>query len=196
MMGNATKETFSQYVLNLYHNVPTGIYEGLLAIFCVGSVLVIAIYGWDKGWRKVTGLLLAEYVFLLFCSTVICRTTSESVGHNFNPFWSYEAIQNGRSELLVENIMNVVVFILVGILLGLVIQKPQKGLWRTRMRRIALIIGTGLIISVTIVGMQYMFHRGFAEVVDVMHNTIGCIIGYILVHGSRFMVKGKKCRIY
>ena len=25
---------------------------------------------------------------------------------------------------------------------------------------------------------------------DVMHNTVGCILGYILVKGSRLMVKG------
>jgi glycopeptide antibiotics resistance protein len=32
--------------------------------------------------------------------------------------------------------------------------------------------------------------RGFSEVDDVMHNTIGCIAGYIMVKGSRLMVKG------
>lgn len=40
-----------------------------------------------------------------------------------------------------------------------------------------------------------MFHRGFEEVDDVMHNTIGCILGYMVVQGARFMGKGvKNCR--
>ena len=30
--------------------------------------------------------------------------------------------------------------------------------------------------------------KGFSEVDDVMHNTIGCILGYILVKGAWFMV--------
>ena len=56
------------------------------------------------------------------------------------------------------------------------------------------IIGCG--ISVTIESLQFFLMRGFSEVDDVMHNTLGCILGYILVNGSRLMVKGvKNCRI-
>ena len=47
--------------------------------------------------------------------------------------------------------------------------------------------GTG--ISVTIEALQFYFMKGFSEVDDVMHNTFGCILGYILVKGSRLMVK-------
>ena len=54
----------------------------------------------------------------------------------------------------------------------------------------ALMIGMG--ISVSIEAMQYFFHRGFAETDDVMHNTLGCILGYLLVYGSGLMVKGCK----
>ena len=51
-------------------------------------------------------------------------------------------------------------------------------------------------ISVTIESLQFFFMRGFSEVDDVMHNTIGCIAGYMLVNVSRFIVKGvKNCRI-
>lgn len=49
-----------------------------------------------------------------------------------------------------------------------------KGSWL-----ITLAVGMG--ISVSIEAMQYFFHRGFAETDDVMHNTIGCILGYMLV---------------
>jgi len=46
------------------------------------------------------------YLFLIFCSTIIFRTTGEIRQYDFHPFWSYD-----RPDLLVENIMNVVVFI-------------------------------------------------------------------------------------
>lgn len=191
------KEQFRQYVINLYQDVPTEVYEGLLSIFCIGAIGLFVFLGWKRGWKKVAGLLLAEYVFLIYCSTVICRKVAESVvGHNFHPFWSYEAIKNGRVDLVAENIMNVVVFIPVGTLLGLMVNGSRcmvigkrKG-WRTRIARIALIIGVGLIISISIEAMQYLFHRGFAETDDVMHNTLGCLIGYILIHGSRLMIHG------
>ena len=39
-------------------------------------------------------------------------------------------------------------------------------------------------ISVTIEALQFFFMRDFSEVDDVIHNTLGCLIGYILVKGS------------
>ena len=87
---------------------------------------------------------------------------------------------------MAENIMNVVVFIPVGLLLGIAFK--QMTWWKT------LLIGCG--ISVAIEALQFFFMRGFTEVDDVMHNTIGCIAGYMLVNVSRFIVKGvKNCRI-
>lgn len=75
--------------------------------------------------------------------------------------------------------MNVIVFIPVGIILGSLLK--VKGSWL-----VALLIGCS--ISITIEALQFWFMKGFSEVDDVMHNTVGCILGYILVKGSRFMV--------
>lgn len=41
------------------------------------------------------------------------------------------------------------------------------------------IIGCG--ISVTIESLQFFLMRGFSEVDDVMHNTLGCLIGYGII---------------
>lgn len=174
------KEEFRKYIIDLYQDVPISLYEGLLSILCFGAVLSMTVWGIKKGLKQFARLLLIEYVILLFCSTVIFRVYNESRGHNLNPFWSYAAIQEGRTELLVENIMNVMVFVPVGILLGSLLR--VKGSWL-----IALLIG--LCISISIEAMQFFFHRGFAEMDDVMHNTLGCILGYMLVKGSRLMVK-------
>ena len=175
-------EQFKKYVILLYQDIPHEVYEGLLSIFCIGIVLFVAWKGIKTGLRCSAGLLLTEYVFLLFCSTVFFRQSVESRGHNFTPFWSYTAIQEGRAELLPENVMNVVVFIPIGILLGSLLR--VKGAWL-----ITLIVGLG--ISVSIEALQYFFHRGFAETDDVMHNTLGCIVGYMLVKGAKLMVKQK-----
>lgn len=175
------KEQIKQYIINLYQDVPTEVYEGLLSLSCIGTVGVIAFLGWKNGWSKVVGLLLAEYVLLLYCSTVICRKVEDGVaGYNFSPFWSYEAINNGREDLIVENIMNVVVFVPVGILLGLVILKTREN-FRTPIARISLIVGAGLMISGSIEIMQYFLMRGFSEFDDVFHNTLGCLIGFMIV---------------
>ena len=64
--------------------------------------------------------------------------------------------------------MNVVVFVPVGILLGIVIQTIKW--WQ------ALLIGCG--ISICIEVLQFVTHRGFSEFDDVFHNSLGCLIGF------------------
>ena len=112
------KEEFYLYIVSLYKDVPEWVYEGLASVFCLGVVLMLALCGFKKGLRYSAGLLFFEYLFLVFCSTVIFRTTSEGQGHNFHPFWSYAAIQEGREILLTQNIMNVLAFVPIGLLSG------------------------------------------------------------------------------
>lgn len=157
------REQFRTYIVSLYQNIPTEVYEGLLSVFCLGLVIFIAWKGFKTGLRYSAILLLVEYVFLLFCSTVIFRATGETRQYDFHPFWSYS-----RPDLLVENIMNVVVFIPVGLLLGIAFK--QMTWWK------ALLIGCS--ISVTIESLQFFLMRGFSEVDDVMHDTLGCLLGY------------------
>lgn len=171
------REELKQYILNSYKEVPFEVYEGLISFLCIGTVGLFVIVGWKRGWKKVVGLLLAEYVFLIYCSTVICRKVSEGItGHNFTLFWSYEAIKNGREDLLAENIMNVMIFVPVGALTTLVFYNKLK-LFKAGL----FIIALGLFISSSIEAMQFFLKRGFSELDDVFHNTIGCLIGFVIV---------------
>ena len=158
------QEEFRLYIISLYKDIPPEVYEGLLSVFCLGVVLFIAFKGVRTGFRWSSVLLLIEYIFLLFCSTVIFRPTGETRQYDFHPFWSYD-----RPELLVENIMNVIVFIPVGMILGSLLR--VKGSWL-----VTLLIGCS--ISITIEALQFWFMKGFSEVDDVMHNTMGCLIGF------------------
>ena len=164
-MAKLDYKQFEDYVFNLVHATPYYVYEGIASIFCLGLVVFIAWKGFKTGLRYSATLLLIEYVFLLFCSTVIFRTVSATRQYDFHPFWSYN-----RPELLMENIMNVIVFIPVGILLGITFK--QMTWWK------ALLIGCS--ISITIEALQFYFMKGFSELDDVMHNTVGCIMGYII----------------
>lgn len=85
------------------------------------------------------------------------------------PFWSYFAYFKGEDySLLNENIMNVVVFVPVGLLAGLASRSMN---W---IKALAL----ALCISIPIEVLQFTFEKGFAELDDVMHNSLGCVIGY------------------
>ena len=163
------REQFRQYIISLYQDIPQEVYEGLLSVFCMGLVVFIAWKGLKKGLRYTATLLLIEYIFLIFCSTVFYRTTSELRKYDFHPFWSYKAIEDGRADLLPENIMNVIVFIPIGMILGSLLRVKGSCL-------IVLLIGCS--ISVTIESLQFFFLKGFSEVDDVMHNTVGCLIGF------------------
>ena len=172
-------EQLKEYLISLYQEVPVSVYEALAFMFCLGAVLMLAFYGLKKGLRFSSRLLLVEYVFLIFCSTVIFRSFDENCGHNFHPFWSYAAIAEGREDLILENIMNVVAFVPVGMLLAIAFRSMSW--WK------ALLIGCGL--SVGIEAMQYFFHRGFSEFDDVMHNTVGCLIGFGIISILRIIFK-------
>ena len=78
--------------------------------------------------------------------------------------------------------MNVIVFIPVGMILGSLLR--VKGSWL-----VALLIGCS--ISAVIELLQFFLMRGFSEVDDVMHNIVGCLMGWFMVKGSRLMVHGK-----
>ena len=67
-------DIFQKYLRNLFKDVPIDVYVVLSCCLCLGIVLIFTIQGIKKGWRKVLGLILVEYVVLLFFTTVFGRT--------------------------------------------------------------------------------------------------------------------------
>ena len=165
------RDLIISYVERLHFNVPGYVYIGLFLLFCIGMVFLVLYGGLKKGLRLSLGLLLAEYLIWLYCSTLLFRPYKEKIGYDYHPFWSYISIQNGKEDLLAQNILNVVVFIPVGLLMVLVFRKIK---WWS-------VLIFGMCISASIETLQLLFHRGFAETDDVVHNTLGCMIGYSLV---------------
>jgi len=164
-------DLFKRYLINLYKDIPESVFEGLLSAFCLGALVLITFKGFRKGIRFSAALLAIEYVVLIYCATVFFREYSESVGYDFTPFWSYKAIINGNDDLLADNIMNLVVFVPVGLLLNCVSRRMKW--W--------MVLLIGFVISVSIETLQYFFHKGFSEFDDVFHNTLGCAIGIMMV---------------
>ena len=86
------------------------------------------------------------------------------------PFWSYWDY-GGHSyflEMFGENILNVLLFMPIGFLSGC-------GLQGMTFKK-ALFLGGGF--SVFIELLQFVFKKGFCETDDVIHNVLGCLIGY------------------
>ncbi len=154
------------YLQSLQRDVPPSVYDGLLSILVLWLVAVLITWGIKRGYRNVLKLVLAEYVFLIYCSTVFFRPSSDFRKYNFTPFWSYAASSYG-SIITPDKLMNVLVFVPVGLLIGITF-RPVKW-WKTLM--------AGVMISSGIEILQLLLRRGVSEFDDVFHNTIGCLIG-------------------
>ena len=160
---------FQQYFLCLYHNIPQFVFGGLLLVLCLGSVPAIIQKDAKKKRKIIAFIILSEYLFLLFLSTVYYRAERSDYKHELTPFGSYFTICEGNSKmLLIENILNVMVFLPIGFMICC-IKKDIK------CRYVALI---GFIISVIVEMLQYFCMKGFLEIDDVIHNTLGCMLGF------------------
>lgn len=119
---NSIWSQLREYSNQLVSDIPQSVYECTASVICLGLVVFIVWKGWRKGLCYLPALVLIGYVFLLFCSTIFYRATSFERKYDFTPFWSYN-----KPELMVENIMNVVVFVPVGVLLGSLFSDERSG---------------------------------------------------------------------
>lgn len=159
---------FCDYISDLYRGIPLWIYVVVLCASVFGCILFLVIRDKNRGEKLLVRLLLYVYVILMLCSTVIFREPRTISHHGFDPFWHYEAFRQGRLQLLPELIMNILAFIPRGFVFCLTFRRINW--WR------AIIAGLGL--SVGIEFLQWVFKRGCTDIDDVIHNTLGCFIGY------------------
>ena len=140
---------------------------------------MLAIFDLKRGVRYSSKLLLVEYVGLIISSTIVFRNYREPAGINLMPFWSYKAIIEGQTQLIYGSIMNVLVFVPLGFILGIAFRRMN---WR----KVLLFCAT---ISIMIETLQFVFERGFTEFDDLVHNVAGGMIGYGLYLGMVRMAK-------
>ena len=171
---------YELYLNDIINTVPLYIYVYIFSFVCVSIVAVIIKCGKNR-WKYVGCILLIAYIILVFCSTVFFRETADARKYNLLPFWSYRIILETNSKaLMAENLMNIIFFLPIGLISGMFF--PNIRWWR--------VLQSGMFIAITIETLQFLFNRGFAEIDDVIHNTVGCLIGWFMVKGSRFMVDG------
>lgn len=144
-------------------NIPIIYYIAAALIFLIFRALFS-----KKDFPVMKGLFFA-YVFLVFSSTVLAREKQPDYDYSLKLFWSYEAIYYGREDLIIENIFNVIMFIPIGFLLQFF-----------RKLKIPYVLCTGIVLSSVIEISQLVFMKGFFELDDIFHNTLGCLIGYLI----------------
>ena len=161
---------FQAYALYVADSIPIKLYWVLLGMFIFGLLVLIWWKGFRRGLRYGAVLLLAEWVCLVLCAIVLFRETGVERGSNLMPLWSYwdYGEHSYFLEMFVENILNVLLFVPIGFL-------AYCGSRRMTLKKV-LFFGGGL--SVFIELFQFIFKKGFCETDDVIHNVLGCLIGY------------------
>ena len=128
--------------------------------YYAASVLIgLAVWLWT---RRRASALLAGYVFLLFSLAVLARSETPEAQYALRPFWSYLEWEEEGLQILA----NIAVFVPLGYLLGLHIG------WY------AVPVGAGF--SILIELLQLVTHRGMFEFDDMIHNTLGTLLGAAL----------------
>lgn len=158
------------YTLQAINSVPVTVYWLLLILFCIGLLVLTLRKGLCDGLRATGVLLLAEWFVLLLATTVLFRDCNPDRAYCLIPFRSYFHIPENSyfEEKAIINLINTMMFIPVGLLSGYGLRIMTWG-------RAALL---GFVLSVIIELIQLVSMKGVCEVDDVIHNTLGCVIGY------------------
>ena len=107
-------------------------------------------------------ILFGAYIAAVVWITLFSRLGTERRSFLL-PFHSYVEIWKGEWRLLLENIGNVILFIPLGVALGVVKKWDVKK--------------AGLLASLLIEALQFTFALGTFECDDLIHNTLGAVIG-------------------
>lgn len=144
------------------------LYPKYVGWFIAGScVLVLYLILRLKGIKSKYAiyLLLTLYVLFVLGITLIGRSVTGGCLYEIKPFWSYMTKGEVLNNYIAENIFNVLLFVPIGIIGGILSKRGRC------------VVISGLIFSIMIELAQLVTHRGFCETDDVIHNTLGTVVG-------------------
>lgn len=102
---------------------------------------------------------------------MISRTAASHIRLLLTPFWSYKSIAAGGlkgKRITDEVLINLVMLMPIGLILPVLFRRVQ--LLKTLL--------AGFLFSFLIEGLQLITRRGFFEIDDLIHNTLGVLLGY------------------
>lgn len=152
----------------------------VLPLPVVVALMIISILIWSIServfnnlrliWKAInTVLFIFDIAAIIYC-TIISRTSGTS-GVYLTPFYSYiEAREN--SELYRVALMNILLFLPFGLSLPNLMPKDFR-------HKMLFTIIAAMFLSASIELIQYIFGLGRVETDDVIHNTVGAVLGVL-----------------
>ena len=143
------------------------------AVFVITAAILFFLFRKKKIFlfQVIAGLLLVVYLGIVFASTVFTRNSDGIWHYELMPLWSWREMLLGNTYMLTEIILNVILFLPIGILLPVLFHRTFR--WRQ-----GLLIG--VLLSSVIEITQLVSCRGLFEWDDMLHNGIGCMLGCLL----------------
>ena len=124
-------------------------------------------------------ILQIFHLTVVFVSTVLSRSAREAYSYNLDPFWGEKAVLAGLTWRWLGLFANTLLLCPMGILLPMISRDFR---WRK-------ILTAGFMTSFLIEILQLLLKRGYFETSDLLHNTLGVMIGYWLYLAIFCLVK-------
>lgn len=126
-------------------------------------------------------LCIVAYIGIIIYGTLLSREKSEtSKGFSLIPFATYHLARTQNKEYYRVAFMNIALFFPLGCLMNcLNLGGKKKWLYP---------ILTGLILSSSIEIVQFIFNLGYLETDDIIHNTLGVILGVLICSSINYMI--------
>ena len=113
------------------------------------------------------------YLGLVYTSTVLSRMPGSGVNIALTPLWSYAQWIQGNDVFLDYIVLNTLMLLPIGISMCFV--------WKNK-KRVAVL---GFACSCMIEFSQLISKRGLFEIDDIIHNTVGVVLGIALYTAAR-----------
>ena len=141
-----------------------------LACFLIGCLLR------SRGKMRLLDCLalaiLTFYLAFVYTLTIYAREVTSEATMQLSLFWSYKHIMSGDKNMFFEVFWNVVMLMPYGFLASFISKSKAK--WS--------VLLSGFMLSVGIELTQLFTHRGLFEYDDILHNTLGTVIGIALFY--------------
>lgn len=136
------------------------------------SMLIWGYYGYKanrkKGWQLANGSLCVLMIIGILGATIFTRSvgTRELI---LMPFRSFAEVKE-QPELYRSMLMNVFLFFYYGLTIPFILPDRVS-------HKLVLSVITGMLFSIIIEFLQFVFHLGRCETDDVIMNTLGTFLG-------------------
>lgn len=157
----------------LYGKDPLIIFGALLIAGLL--VLVLLINELVRNWSRINKVVLVLFVIYAVCVcylTIMGRETKAHSTINVVPFQRImKQLEKGDQQMLNHLFLNVLMMVPFGILVPLI---------HERLNKFSYAFLSGMMVSIVIETVQLVFRLGECDIDDVISNTLGAAIGYLI----------------